>query len=90
MRRLLTNQGDYVWQLSYGGGLAAFVGQVANLASIQAVVQGQMALEPAVLRQPTPKATMSTSGNDIVAITVTYADAGTGAMQASTMQIGSS
>lgn len=90
LRRLLTNPGEYIWQLSYGGGLASFVGQVANLAAIQSVVQAQMALEPDVLSQPIPTATMSATGDGIVAISVTYADDQSGSLQTSTAQIGSS
>ena len=29
LRRLLTNPGEYIWQLDYGAGLARFIGQLA-------------------------------------------------------------
>ncbi len=34
-RRLLTNPGDYLWQLDYGGGLAQFVGTPVEPADIE-------------------------------------------------------
>ena len=30
-RRLLTNAGDYLWNLEYGAGLAQFIGQPAKI-----------------------------------------------------------
>jgi phage baseplate assembly protein W len=41
-RRLLTNGGDYIWQLDYGGGLARFVGTPADPADIEAVIRTQL------------------------------------------------
>ncbi len=90
LRRLLTNPGEYIWQLTYGGGLAGFVGQVANVASIQAVVRGQMLLEPSVARTPAPTAEILSSGNGVVAGVITFADSETGLTQTTTMQLGSS
>ena len=54
-RRLLTNLGDYIWNLDYGGGLSQFVGQPANGAEIKAVVRTQLALENAVPATPAPQ-----------------------------------
>ena len=90
LRRLLTNTGEYIWQLAYGGGLAGFVGQIANIAAIQAVVRAQMLLEPSVARAPAPVADILSVGNGTVAVTITFADAETGLLQTTTMQLGSS
>jgi phage baseplate assembly protein W len=54
LRRLLTNPGDYIWQLDYGAGLARFIGQPANPLQIRAVIRSQIFKETAVARQPEP------------------------------------
>jgi phage baseplate assembly protein W len=54
LRRLLTNPGDYIWQLNYGAGLASFIGQPARTSQIQAVIRGQIFKESAVARTPEP------------------------------------
>ncbi len=54
LRRLLTNPGDYIWQLDYGAGLARFIGQPANSLQIKAVIRSQIFKETAVARQPEP------------------------------------
>jgi hypothetical protein len=54
-RRLLTNAGDYIWQLDYGGGLAQFVGTPAKPTDIEAVIRAQLSLESAVLSSPPPQ-----------------------------------
>jgi phage baseplate assembly protein W len=83
LRRLLTNPGDYIWQLSYGAGLGTFVGQPGTPAAISGVVRTQLLQEAAVAPSPAPVVT-SVSGNDgTVTTTLTYTDAATG--QASTV-----
>ena len=54
LRRLLTNPGDYIWQLDYGAGLGRFIGQPINPLQIQAVIRSQIFKEAAVARQPEP------------------------------------
>ncbi len=54
LRRLLTNPGDYIWQLDYGAGLARFIGQPINPLQIRAVIRSQIFKEPMVARQPEP------------------------------------
>jgi phage baseplate assembly protein W len=54
LRRLLTNPGDYIWQLDYGAGLARLIGQPANPLQIRAVIRSQIFKEAAVARQPEP------------------------------------
>jgi hypothetical protein len=58
-RRLLTNAGDYLWNLDYGGGLGQFVGTPANTADIEAIVRAQLALETAVPATPPPQISAS-------------------------------
>lgn len=75
-RRLLTNSGDYIWNLNYGGGLGQFVGTPANPADIEAVVRTQLALETAVPTTPAPQvsASIADAANGYVVATITYAD----------------
>jgi hypothetical protein len=78
-RRLLTNPGDYLWNLDYGGGLAQFVGAPASPSDIEAIVTTQLALETAVPTVPAPQITASVvdSANGYVAVTIIYADPST-------------
>ena len=75
-RRLLTNTGDYLWNLDYGGGLGQFVGMPANPADIEAIVRTQLALETAVPTTPTPQISASVvdAANGYVVATISYAD----------------
>jgi phage baseplate assembly protein W len=52
---LLTNPGDYLWDLDYGGGLGRFVGTPVDPATIEAVVRLQLGLETAIARTPAPQ-----------------------------------
>ena len=49
LRRLLTNPGDYIWQLGYGAGLGQFVGRPGVPAAIAGVAGAQILLEAAVM-----------------------------------------
>ena len=42
LRRLLTNPGEYIWQLDYGAGLARFIGQPVNPSQITAVIRSEI------------------------------------------------
>lgn len=83
LRRLITNPRAYIWQLPYGGGLAAFIGQPVNDADIAAVVRAQMALEATVAAMPEPTVTVTPSadGDGTNTANVSYVDATTGATQ---------
>jgi len=81
LRRLLTNAGDYIWQLTYGGGLAAMIGAPTSAQQIVAVIRQQMMLESAVAQQPEPRATVQTDERSTVFATVTYTDSTTGSQQ---------
>jgi phage baseplate assembly protein W len=79
-RRLLTNAGDYIWQLDYGGGLAQFVGTPAKPADIEAVIRAQLSLESAVSSSPLPQVGVKIGdmANGLVVADITYVDASTG------------
>lgn len=81
LRRLLTNLGDYIWQLNYGAGLPAMVGNPASVAAIRGRIRGQMLQEVGVAQNPPPRVTVSASPDNTVYAQVTYADATTGATQ---------
>jgi phage baseplate assembly protein W len=60
LRRLLTTQGEYIWQRDYGAGLARFVGSPADTGQIAAIVRSQLLRENNVSR--THEATISIRG----------------------------
>ena len=81
LRRLLTNSGDYIWQLGYGAGLAQFVGQPADVTRIRAVIRSQIFKETAVARTPEPVVDVVSDGIGTVSVQVSYTDAETDATQ---------
>jgi phage baseplate assembly protein W len=84
LRRLMTNPGDYIWQLGYGAGLGQFIGQPTNASQIQAVIRSQIFKEAAVARTPEPVISVQsdpTSGAGTVYVQIRYVDAATGQTQ---------
>jgi hypothetical protein len=81
LRRLLTNPGDYIFHPTYGAGLPSYVGRVANIAEITALVRGQMLLEDAVAKSPAPSiavAPIPSPAGGGFSVTIQYTDAPTG------------
>ena len=76
--RLLTNPGDYIWQLGYGAGLAQFVGQPGAPAAITGVTRGQMLLEPMVAPTPAPAISAVAGDDGSVSLSIRYTDAASG------------
>jgi len=76
--RLLTNPGDYIWQLSYGAGLAQFIGQPGAPAAITGVTRTQMLLESAVATTPAPAISTAAGDDGTVTLSISYADAASG------------
>src|ERR1017187_9801242 len=54
LRRLLTNQNDYLWHSTYGAGVGARIGDLRNTVAIQAAINTQIMQEAAVGRNPLP------------------------------------
>ena len=81
LKRLLTNPVDYIWNLDYGAGLAAFVGEPAASARIGAVIRSQIFKEAAVARTPEPVIDLQLSPAGSVYVHIRYADATTGQTQ---------
>ena len=78
-RRLLTNAGDYLWQMNYGASLGQFVGAPAGAPSVEAVIRSQLLLETAVPTDPPPGIAVAIAdpANGIFNATITYTDPGT-------------
>jgi phage baseplate assembly protein W len=81
LRRLLTNPGDYIWQLDYGAGLAQFIGQPARVAQIKAVIRSQIFRESAVARTPEPVVDVNFDGSGTLFVDLRYVDATNGQTQ---------
>lgn len=81
LRRLLTNAGDYIWQLTYGAGLPGMVGATTSAQQIAAIIRRQIGLETAVSRYPEPKVLLQIEQTETVFATVTYQDAQTATSQ---------
>jgi hypothetical protein len=90
LRRLLTNPLDYIWQPSYGAGLAGFVGQPAGSLQITAVIRSQIFKESCVAQSPEPAidVTLAPGGaaGDVCAY-ILYADAQSEQSQTLTLQV---
>ena len=88
LRRLLTNQGDYIWQLGYGAGLGQFGGAPAAAARIGAVVRGQIFKEAAVARSPEPVVDARDDHDGGLAVAIRYADIADAAPQLLSFTVG--
>jgi hypothetical protein len=91
LRRLLTNPIDYIWQPTYGAGLAGFIGKPANILQIRATIRSQMSKEPTVSQNPEPSVSVTpcpAGMADDIYVNVLYADANTGETQALTFSVG--
>lgn len=87
LRRLLTNPGDYIWNLTYGAGLPGMVGRPTNPTAIQGLILSQMFRESAVAQSPVPQVTVSSDNDGTVYAYVQYSDADTGQTQVLTVPL---
>lgn len=78
LRRLLTNPGDYIWQLGYGAGLGQFVGSAGARGAVAAVARAQMGNETRVAQAPPPQITVDSASPAGITMTIAYQDAVTG------------
>lgn len=90
LRRLLTNPGDYIWDVSYGGGLRSQIGNVIAAGQIAASIRRQLQLEAAIATSPAPQVSVSDSGNGTIDTTITYADAADGTTSRVALTVGGS
>lgn len=77
LRRLLTNQPDYLWQPSYGAGLPARIGSPYDENETAALIRSQMFMEQSVVQNPAPVITSSELPNGI-AVAISYLEADSG------------
>lgn len=77
LRRLMTNPGDYIWHPTYGAGLGQFVGRPIDLATVEALIRAQMALEPAVSTLPEPIIAASSDVAGRLYLQIRYEDSST-------------
>ena len=75
LRRLLTNNADYIWQLSYGAGLGKFVGQPGSPAAISGVVRSQILQEVRVANTPGPTIDTNMNNDGTLTLNINYTDA---------------
>jgi hypothetical protein len=82
LRRLLTNAGDYLWSLDYGGGLANFVGSSAATKDIESVIRTQLGLESLIPNSPAPTVTIRPfdASNGAIVAQIQYADQAAGGL----------
>lgn len=88
LRRLLTNQGDYIWHLDYGAGLPSYIGSPIIPASLEAVIRSQIALEPSVAQIPPPVITLQSANDTYVYVSIKYVDNDTGETNTLTLPTG--
>lgn len=83
LRRLLTNPGDYIWDVNYGAGLGNMVGQPVFAARITAIVRQQMFQEATVARSPPPVVSTipAQDGSGLVEAAISYVDLTDGTAQ---------
>ena len=88
LRRLLTNPGDYIWELDYGAGLGRFIGKPVNARQIQAAIRSQIFKEAAVARTPEPTINVKLGPAGVVAVDIRYVDAMSGQTQILSFTVG--
>jgi hypothetical protein len=81
LRRLLTNAGDYIFQIPYGAGLRKQVGQDSNLLAIQNIVRSQIFAEADVAQVPAPVITATQDATGNISVSIEYTDAATNTQQ---------
>jgi hypothetical protein len=78
IRRLLTNPGSYIWNLTYGAGIARFIGQPNQPNQVSALVAVQLALESTIATSPVPSGVVTTASTGVTTLTVSYTPISTG------------
>lgn len=81
IRRLLTNQFDYVWHTDYGTGIGAYIGQTLDDGALQGAIEAQMLNEASVSQDPAPVVVVTPGTNGSVFVAIDYADDVTGQPQ---------
>jgi phage baseplate assembly protein W len=87
LRRLLTNPGDYIWELQYGAGLAQFVGTPVDVLAVRAAIRSQIFKEAAVSRVPEPLIDVQSAPDGSVIVQIRYVDSSAGTTQLLSFQV---
>jgi hypothetical protein len=91
IRRLLTNPGDYIWHLTYGAGLGAYVGQPYSSKSVESTILTQIQSEPIVVSNPSPLVQIQQSlanSTPATSVTIQYQIAGAGPLNSVAFTLG--
>lgn len=73
LRRLLTNQPDYIWQPDYGTGAGGYVGLAGvDSANLSALMVSECLKEPGVSASPAPVATITQNLDELDCSIVFY------------------
>jgi len=81
LRRLLTPQGGYIWELPYGAGLPALIGRPVTPMDIKNAIRAQIFNEATVAKAPEPVITVNGAANGTFTVTIAYTDAVSGQPQ---------
>lgn len=73
LRRLMTNQNDYIWEPDYGGNIPSDIGSTFSANQIQRTVQEQLQLEPMVSQNPVPQISVTKQPGQAVYLSINYA-----------------
>lgn len=79
VRRLLTFPNEYIWHVTYGAGLARFLGRPAMKTRIAAITRSQLSQEASVARTPPAQITVNVQRDGTVTEDIKYSDGNTGA-----------
>lgn len=72
LRRLFTPKGSYLSHPDYGGSLGSFVGSLADIPAITAVIKAQMLLEASVASSPAPQVVITMPQTGVLQVAVDY------------------
>ena len=73
LRRLLTNQGAYIFHSDYGAGLPAKVGDTLDIPKLRALIRGQVQLEDSIAKTPEALISLSAIANGVT-VNIKYTD----------------
>lgn len=88
LRRLLTNTGDYIWNLGYGAGLGQYIGAPLSAQNLSASVRNQIFQETSITRDPDPVVKITDSRDGSVFLMINYASAISGTSHVVNFTIG--
>lgn len=90
LRRLMTAPKAYLWQLDYGAGVPALIGEPGHQAAVRNAILEQIFEEDAVARLPEPTVSFAVAPNGRAVANITYTDATTGVSSTVPLQLGGS